>query len=68
MVYGYERGRTQEDRENLTPEEPVFLAAFLKHLARVDDPAYQEELARLNGEIEVENNSHFPKLLECTRR
>ena len=39
--------------ENLTPEERIFLAAYLKHLARVDDPAYQEELSRLNGEIDA---------------
>ncbi len=39
--------------ENLTPEERVYLAAYLKHLARVDDPSYQAELARLNDEIDT---------------
>jgi hypothetical protein len=38
--------------ESLTAEERVFLSAYLKHLARVDDPAYQAELARLNDELD----------------
>lgn len=38
--------------EALSSEERVFLAAYLKHLARVDDPAYQAELSRLNQEID----------------
>lgn len=37
----------------LDAEERLFLAAYLKHLARVDDPAYQAELTRLNQEIDV---------------
>ena len=39
--------------ENLTAEERVYLAAYLKHLARVDTPAYQAELTRLNNEIDT---------------
>jgi hypothetical protein len=39
--------------ETLNAEERVFLAACLKHLSRVDDPAYQEELTRLNQEIDA---------------
>jgi hypothetical protein len=37
---------------SLNPEERVFLAAYLKHLTRVDNPAYQSELSRLNQEID----------------
>jgi hypothetical protein len=38
--------------DGLNTEERVFLAAYLKHLERVNDPAYQAELTRLNQEIE----------------
>ncbi len=38
--------------EQSTLEERAYLAAFLKHLARKDDPAYQSELTRLNEEID----------------
>jgi len=38
--------------EQSTPEERVYLAALLKHLARKDDPAYKSELNRLNKEID----------------
>jgi hypothetical protein len=38
--------------EQSSPEERAYLAAFLKHLARKDDPAYQSELTRLNQEID----------------
>jgi hypothetical protein len=38
--------------EQSSPEERACLAAFLKHLARKDDPAYQSELTRLNQEID----------------
>lgn len=36
----------------LKPEQRVFLAAYLKHVSRVDDPAYRAELSRLNREID----------------
>jgi hypothetical protein len=36
----------------LNAEERIFLAAYLKHLARVEDPAYQAELSQLNQEID----------------
>ncbi|MBM3883753.1 MAG: hypothetical protein FJ387_29280 [Verrucomicrobia bacterium] len=39
--------------ESLNAEERVFLAACLKHLARVDDPAYRAELTRLNDELDA---------------
>lgn len=38
--------------EESTPEQRLFLAAFLKHLTRRDDPEYQKDLARLNQEID----------------
>lgn len=38
--------------EHSTPEERLYLAAFLKHFERKDDPSYQAELTRLNGEID----------------
>jgi hypothetical protein len=38
--------------EQSSPEERVYLTAYLKHLARKDDPAYQSELTRLNAEID----------------
>ena len=38
--------------EQSTPEERAYLAAFLKHLVRKEDPAYQSELGRLNAEID----------------
>jgi hypothetical protein len=34
-----------------TPEERLFLAAYLKHVARKDDPAYRLELSRLRDEM-----------------
>ena len=42
----------QSGIEQSSPEERAYLAAFLKHLARKDDPAYQAELTRLNEEID----------------
>lgn len=39
--------------EGLTPEERLVLAAYLKHLGRKDDPAYQSTLTRLNSEIDA---------------
>jgi len=39
--------------DRLTPEERLVLEAYLKHLGRKDDPAYQAELSRLNGEIDA---------------
>jgi len=42
----------KQTAESLNAEERIFLAAYLKHLARRDDPAYQAELTRLNDEIE----------------
>jgi hypothetical protein len=36
----------------LNMEERTFLAAYLKHLGRVDEPSYQAELLRLNQEID----------------
>jgi hypothetical protein len=38
--------------EQSSPEERAYLSAFLKHLARKDDPAYRSELTRLNEEID----------------
>ncbi len=38
--------------EQCSGEERTYLAAFLKHLARKDDPAYRSELTRLNQEID----------------
>ena len=49
--------------ENLTAEERVFLAAYLKHLSRVDDPAYQAELTRLNEEISTGKKFTLPQVL-----
>ena len=37
---------------SLTADQRVFLAAYLKHLGRKNDPAYQSELHRLNQEID----------------
>lgn len=39
--------------DSLSPEERVFLAAYLKHLARVEDVAYRSELGRLDQEIDA---------------
>ncbi len=38
--------------EQSSLEDRAYLAAFLKHLARKDDPAFQSELSRLNEEID----------------
>jgi hypothetical protein len=38
--------------EQSSPEQRLYLAAFLKHLARKDDPAYRSELTQLNEEID----------------
>jgi hypothetical protein len=34
-----------------TEEDRLFLAAYLKHLNRKDDPAYRRELSRLRDEM-----------------
>ncbi len=39
--------------EELAPGDRLLLAGYLKHLARVQDPAYQAELTRLNEEIDA---------------
>ena len=41
-----------ETANALTANERIFLAAYLKHLGRKDDPAYQAQLGRLNREID----------------
>ena len=41
-----------ETANSLTVDQRVFLAAYLKHLGRKNDPAYQAELGRLNREID----------------
>lgn len=42
----------KEGIEQSSPEERQYLAAFLKHLARKDDPAYHAELTALNKEFD----------------
>ena len=37
--------------EASAPEDRLFLAAYLKHLAQKDDPAYRAELARRRDEM-----------------
>jgi len=55
VLGGYFSGKTVEQLKNgieqSTPEERLYLIAFLKHLARRDDPAYRSDLTRLNQEI-----------------
>jgi hypothetical protein len=46
-------GEAMHTGDALSVEVRVFLAAYLKHLSRVDDPTYQEELTRLNQEIDA---------------
>ena len=46
-VEGLKRGPEQSN-----PEDRLYLAAYLKHLSRMDDPAYKAELTRLNQEID----------------
>jgi hypothetical protein len=41
-----------ETANALTANQRVFLAAYLKHLGRKSDPAYQARLGRLNQEID----------------
>ena len=41
-----------ETANELTANQRVFLAAYLKHLGRKNDPAYQAQLRRLNQEID----------------
>ena len=38
--------------EQSTPEERLYLAAFLKHLAQKDEASYQSNLTSLNREID----------------
>jgi hypothetical protein len=45
--------------EQSSPEERLYLAAFLKHLGRKDDPAYRAELTRLNAEIDEGEGKKF---------
>ena len=42
----------QSGIEQSSAEERAYLAAFLKHLARRENPAYRSELTRLNEEID----------------
>jgi hypothetical protein len=39
--------------EQLDPEERIKAFAFLKHLLRADDPAYQAELAHRHADIDA---------------
>lgn len=39
--------------EQLDPEERLKAFAFLKHLLRANDPAYQTELARRHADIDA---------------
>ena len=39
--------------EQLDPEERLKAFAFLKHLLRANDPAYQAELARRHADIDA---------------
>ena len=32
--------------QSLSEEDRIYLAAWIKHLSRVDDPAYQKEVGR----------------------
>jgi hypothetical protein len=41
-----------ETANGLSADQRAFLTAYLKHLGRVNDPAYQAELGRLNQEID----------------
>jgi hypothetical protein len=41
-----------ETANALTADQRVFLAAYLKHLGRKNDPAYKAQLGRWNGEID----------------
>lgn len=51
--------------EHSTPEERLYLTAFLKHLARKDDPTYQSELAELNKEIDSGKKFSLEQLKRC---
>ena len=42
----------QSGIEQSSAQDRAYLAAFLKHLARRDDPAYRSDLTRLNEEID----------------
>ena len=48
---------------SLNAEERLFLAAYLKHLARVDDPPYQSHLTRLNAEIDAGKKFTLPQVV-----
>ncbi len=39
--------------ERLSPEERVKALAFLKHLVRAENPAYQRELAQQHAEMDA---------------
>ena len=39
--------------EQLAPDERLKALAFLKHLLRAENPAYQAELARRNAELDA---------------
>jgi hypothetical protein len=49
--------------ENLNAEERMFLSAYLKHLARVDDPTYQAQLTQLNDEIDKGRKFSLPQVI-----
>jgi hypothetical protein len=37
--------------KSLSNDDRVFLVAYLKHLSRVDTPAYKQKLRELNDEV-----------------
>ncbi len=49
--------------ESLSADERLFLAAYLKHLSRVDDPSYQSDLTRLNAEIDSGKKLTLPQVV-----
>lgn len=40
-----------ETARDLSEDDRIFLTAYLKHLSRVNTPAYKDELSRLNDEF-----------------
>ena len=57
-----------ETANSLTANQRVFLAAYLKHLGRKNDPAYQSELRRLNQEIDDGKKISFEQARRLHRK
>ena len=51
IVTDMSKAELMETARDLSEDDRLFLAAYLKHLTRVQTPAYRKEVTRLNDEF-----------------